>query len=105
MDQQMRCDEEERKCLQEKGKGATWYARHVAGLLHARHYFTHAAATDGSLKANKEGVRKVAYGVYKGIQPGDTRKGGVLFCAWLEARLVVLEWVGVCIGTVPNQNT
>eukprot|EP00962_Isochrysis_galbana_P016629 scaffold4763_cov133-Isochrysis_galbana.AAC.3 len=35
----------------------------------------------------------------------DTRKRGVLFCAWLEARLVVLEWVGVCIGTVPNQNT
>eukprot|EP00962_Isochrysis_galbana_P060952 scaffold36031_cov152-Isochrysis_galbana.AAC.1 len=35
----------------------------------------------------------------------DRRKRGVLLCIGLEAWPVVLEWVGVCIGTVPNQNT
>jgi hypothetical protein len=67
----IKCDPEEMQCLRSKGKAATWHARHVAGLLHARHYFTHAAATDGSLKTYKGGERRVAYGIYKGIQEGD----------------------------------
>jgi hypothetical protein len=54
----IKCDYEEIQCLKRKGKSANWHARHTAGLLHARHYFTHAAATDGSLKIIKDGDRK-----------------------------------------------
>jgi hypothetical protein len=70
----IKCDHEVMQCLKRKGTSAIWHGRHTAGLLNARHYFTHAASTDGSLKVSKEGDRKVTYGIHTGIQeaPPDT---------------------------------
>jgi len=73
------CDAEETACLRQRGVSATWWARHVACLLHARHHFTKPAATDGSLKINEDdGRRRVAYGVWEGVQPIDKHKSAAL---------------------------
>ena len=37
--------------------------------LHARHSFTHAVATDGSLKAGEDGSVRVAVGLWEGVAP------------------------------------
>ena len=39
--------------------------------LHAFHRFTHAVATDGSLKVGADGVTRVAAGLWEGVQPLD----------------------------------
>jgi len=60
------CDAEKTACLRQHEVSATWWARHIACLVHARHHFTTAAATDGSLKINEDdGRRRVAYGVWE----------------------------------------
>ena len=64
----IKCDKSESEVLQSKGARATWHARHIAVQLHARHHFTHTAATDGS-RMEKDGNKRVAFGVFEGVPP------------------------------------
>ena len=66
------CDKEERQTLRRHGRSATWRARAHLAILHARHNFTHAAATDGSRYHDEsEAAPRVACGYYSGITPLD----------------------------------
>ena len=48
-----------------------WWVRWVCLNLHAWHGFTHAVATDGSLKTYADGVTRLAVGLWEGVQPLD----------------------------------
>ena len=64
------CDDEEKKALR-GGAEHCWWVRWVCLNLHAWHDFTHAVATDGSLKTYADGSTRLAVGLWEGVQPLD----------------------------------
>lgn len=64
------CDAEEKKMLKD-GATECWWVRWVCLNLHAWHRFTHAVATDGSLKPEADGSARLSAGLWEGVQPLD----------------------------------
>ena len=64
------CDDAEKATLK-GGAEQCWWVRWVCLNLHAWHGFTHAVATDGSLKTYADGVTRLAVGLWEGVQPLD----------------------------------
>ena len=64
------CDDAEKEALK-GGAEQCWWVRWVCLNLHAWHGFTHAVATDGSLKTYADGVTRLAVGLWEGVQPLD----------------------------------